>query len=215
MGGSKTFWTFRTSDPNFLKKSAFFVLTSEKYGVIYPAGKNNKKKYKRYVCYIRTDNSDTNWYNWYNVSAKNVKFVFRKKNPLRNIPHIQPKSRKRRRINDFPIFAHTTYPQGDATYPQARCNISTGQIQPNRSFLPKITPILTDFCPFFAWYNSWYISIQNSDSTDRIKRRTAFCVHLIERYLILGFLTDVEEYFASRLTYLRIPPKWRKYVKTP
>ena len=60
MGGSKTFRTFRTSDQNFLKKNAFYVLTSEKYGVIYPAGKNNKKKYNHYVCYIRTDNSDTN-----------------------------------------------------------------------------------------------------------------------------------------------------------
>ena len=29
----------------FFEKNAFFVLTSEKYGVIYPAGKNNKKKY--------------------------------------------------------------------------------------------------------------------------------------------------------------------------
>ena len=45
---------------NFLKKNAFYVLTSEKYGVIYPAGKNNKKKYNHYVCYIRTDDSDTN-----------------------------------------------------------------------------------------------------------------------------------------------------------
>ena len=56
----QTFRTFRTSDQNFLKKNAFFVLTSEKYGVIYPAGKNNKKKYNHYVCYIRTDDSDTN-----------------------------------------------------------------------------------------------------------------------------------------------------------
>ena len=45
---------------NFFEKNAFFVLTSEKYGVIYPAGKNNKKKYNHYVCYIRTDDSDTN-----------------------------------------------------------------------------------------------------------------------------------------------------------
>ena len=62
-GGSPdvfAFRTFRTSDQNFLKKNAFYVLTSEKYGVIYPAGKNNKKKYNHYVCYIRTDNSDTN-----------------------------------------------------------------------------------------------------------------------------------------------------------
>ena len=44
----------------FFEKNAFFVLTSEKYGVIYPAGKNNKKKYNHYVCYIRTDDSDTN-----------------------------------------------------------------------------------------------------------------------------------------------------------
>lgn len=44
----------------FFEKNAFYVLTSEKYGVIYPAGKNNKKKYNHYVCYIRTDNSDTN-----------------------------------------------------------------------------------------------------------------------------------------------------------
>ena len=60
MGEYLTFRTFRTSDQNFLKKNAFFVLTSEKYGVIYPAGKNNKKKYNHYVCYIRTDDSDTN-----------------------------------------------------------------------------------------------------------------------------------------------------------
>ena len=59
-GGSKTFRTFRTSDQKFFEKNAFYVLTSEKYGVIYPAGKNNKKKYNHYVCYIRTDNSDTN-----------------------------------------------------------------------------------------------------------------------------------------------------------
>ena len=44
----------------FFEKNAFYVLTSEKYGVIYPAGKNNKKKYNHYVCYIRTDDSDTN-----------------------------------------------------------------------------------------------------------------------------------------------------------
>ena len=60
MGEYQTFRTFRTSDQNFLKKNAFYVLTSEKYGVIYPAGKNNKKKYNHYVCYIRTDDSDTN-----------------------------------------------------------------------------------------------------------------------------------------------------------
>ena len=56
MGEYQTFRTFRTSDQNFLKKNAFYVLTSEKYGVIYPAGKNNKKKKQTImdVIYVQT-----------------------------------------------------------------------------------------------------------------------------------------------------------------
>ena len=195
MGGSKTFRTFWTSDQNFLKKNAFYVLTSEKYSVIYPAGKNNKKKYKRYVCYIRTDDSDTNWYKWYNVSAKTVKFAFWKKNLPREIPHIQPKSLKRRRINDFPILRDTTFPQGDTTYPQARYHISTGEIPPNRSFLPKIAPFWPPFWPVFAWYNFRYILIQNIIRRIRPKRWDIFYGQLLERYRFLGF--QLNTVFAS------------------
>ena len=43
----------------------------------------------------------------------------------------------------------------------------------------------------FAYHHMTYL----------LKRRTTFCVHLIERYLFLGFLTGVEEDSVSRLTY--------------
>ena len=45
MGGLPNVQNVQNVRSKFFEKNAFYVLTSEKYGVIYPAGKNNKKKY--------------------------------------------------------------------------------------------------------------------------------------------------------------------------
>ena len=89
-----------------------------------------------------------------------------------------------------------------------RYNIFEGQIQPNRSFLPKIAPFWPPFRPVFVGNCIRYILIQNIIRRIRLKHRTIFYGHILERYRFLGFRLNTV--FSS---------SWhrnlRKYVKIP
>ena len=136
--------------------------------------------------------------------SENRKIRLLEKQFFFEIPHIQPKSLKRRRINDFPILRDTTFSERDTTFCEWDTTFSRTRYHPTGHFCPKSPR----FDPIFAWYNFWYILIQNIIRRIRPKRWAIFYGHLLERYRFLGFRLNT---VFSSSWHLNL----RKYVKTP
>lgn len=169
--------------------------------------KNTTIMYVIYVqtTLIQTDTNDTMY------QRKTVKFVFWKKNLPREIPHIPPKSLKRRRINDFPILRDTTFSERDTTFCEWDTTFSRTRYHPTGHFCPKspfFDPVSTGFSLklYQIHFDTfWY---KNIIRRIRPKRYAIFYGHILERYRFLRFRLNTV--FASS-RHLKL----RKYVKTP